>query len=267
MDCDAATNEKGDTIGVLAPSSSKPVILQGNEDNGVGSPMAITAAPEKVGCFTLSRMEVFLRNRITDNPRASTLVRVNSRADMTPQECTGICADGGHDVFAVSRGDLFTCLSEEDSGGFLRGRGDGVCNSPCTGDASQTCGGHAAFDTYKIVSRGDDKIADGIALGDSPTATDTATTSTIAGGKGVLNDAPSDVAGIASGTADLSDDDGTAISNDSSGSSSSSSSIGSGNSSDDDDSSRSGIALCCGDQWASDGLGKKFRPRLFSTVQ
>ncbi|CBN79623.1 hypothetical protein Esi_0283_0015 [Ectocarpus siliculosus] len=98
--------------------------------------MAITAAPEHVGCFTLSRMEVFLRNRITDNPRASTLVRVNSKADMTPQECVGICAGGGSVVFAVSRCDLFTSLSEADSAGFLGGRGNGVCNSPCTGDAS-----------------------------------------------------------------------------------------------------------------------------------
>lgn len=97
------------------------------------------------------------------------------------QECAGICASGGSDVFAVSRGDLFTCLSEADSGGFLRGRGNGVCDSPCTGDASQTCGGHAAFDAYKIVPRGDDENADGIALDDSPATTDTATTSTTAG--------------------------------------------------------------------------------------
>lgn len=85
MDYDAATDEKGDTIGVLAPSSSKPVILEEpNKDNGVGSPMAITAAPEHVGCFTLSGMEVFLRNRITDNARPSALLRVNSKTDMTP---------------------------------------------------------------------------------------------------------------------------------------------------------------------------------------
>ncbi|CAB1096940.1 unnamed protein product [Ectocarpus sp. CCAP 1310/34] len=181
MNYDAATDEEGHTIGVLAPSSSKPVVLEEpNEDNGVGSPMAITAAPEHVGCFTLTRMEVFLRNRIIDNPRGSTLVRVHSKADMTPLECAGICAGGGSDGFAVSRGDLFTCLSEGDSGGFLRGRGNGVCNSPCTGDASQTCGGHAAFDAYKIVSRGDDENADGIALGDSPSTTDTAATSTTA---------------------------------------------------------------------------------------
>ncbi|CAB1112988.1 unnamed protein product [Ectocarpus sp. CCAP 1310/34] len=85
MDYDVATDEEGHTIGVLAPSSSKPVILEeSNEDNRVGLPMAITAAPEHVGCFMLSRVEVFLRNRITDNPRGSTLLRVYSKADITP---------------------------------------------------------------------------------------------------------------------------------------------------------------------------------------
>ncbi|CAM9517198.1 unnamed protein product, partial [Ectocarpus fasciculatus] len=98
--------------------------------------MALTTAPEHVGCFMLSRVEAFLRNQITANPRAYTFLRVYSKADMTPLECAEICAGGGHDVFAVSRGDLFSCLSEADAGGFLHGRAGGVCDAPCTGDPS-----------------------------------------------------------------------------------------------------------------------------------
>ncbi|CAN0333011.1 unnamed protein product, partial [Ectocarpus fasciculatus] len=125
-----------------------------NEDAATATATSTHDHFEHVRCVQLAEDEITSLERTKSKDEADVIPGVFRRDDMTPAECAAICEEGGQDGFAVSRGDLCTCFAEEDTGNFDDRKG-GVCDSPCTGDASQSCGGVSAFDVYRLIRTGD----------------------------------------------------------------------------------------------------------------
>ncbi|CAM9505978.1 unnamed protein product [Ectocarpus fasciculatus] len=92
---------------------------------------------EHVGCYALS-------------PTASLeLEKLDGEEQMTKMLCFEACAAESADYFALFKGSVCAC---GDEGGYLTLPMEmGICDSPCSGDVTTTCGGYYDYDLYELM--------------------------------------------------------------------------------------------------------------------
>ncbi|CAM9578421.1 unnamed protein product [Ectocarpus sp. 12 AP-2014] len=92
---------------------------------------------EHVGCYALS-------------PTASVeLEKLDGEEQMTKMLCFEACAAESADYFALFKGSVCAC---GDEGGYLTMPMEmGICDTPCSGDVTATCGGYYDYDLYELM--------------------------------------------------------------------------------------------------------------------
>ncbi|CAB1115398.1 unnamed protein product [Ectocarpus sp. CCAP 1310/34] len=93
--------------------------------------------PEYLGCY------------IDDNDKFSSRIlqlAYTASDSMTPMMCEDFCRSSGADIFGVEFGHQCFCGDSRDTD--LARYGTTVCDHPCAGDDSVTCGGHLAVDAF-----------------------------------------------------------------------------------------------------------------------
>lgn len=62
-----------------------------------------------------------------------------------------MCLTGDTSGFGIFGGNACFCIYNHNEGHYLEGRESGICDLPCSGDASlEMCGGNNAFELYQV---------------------------------------------------------------------------------------------------------------------
>eukprot|EP00903_Cladosiphon_okamuranus_P006181 g6078.t1 len=120
-----------------APSTPSPVTPATPSPTTPTTPSPVTVDAEfsYVGCFFDEK-----------GNRLMTLVAADS-PDMTTEACAQLCS--GSSFFGTQYSDECWCTNEASPD--FDGHGAGICESKCTGDSSQTCGGYDAISAYQYM--------------------------------------------------------------------------------------------------------------------